>query len=288
MNELRKTLVRKAIQKSLEIRKNNELDIINPICVYDLCRKLNVKVRFIDINIEGIYVLEPKPSIIVSSLRPSGRRNFTCAHELGHHVFGHGSTIDELFLGISHQKNFQPDEFLANCFASFLLMPTLGLKKAFSIRNWSIQTATPEQFYTISCNFGVGYATLITHLTYALSELSVEKCNILLKLKPKNIFEKILGRPSSQRLIIADENWKLRTIDIEIGDELLIPKKVESERDSLIFIENNCNGDVFRANKTGIVRVYKHDSDWAYYVRISNRNFVGLSQYRHLEEIEDD
>lgn len=82
-----------------------------------------MKVQFLnDINTEGIYATRPKPMILISSLRPLSRRAFTCAHELGHHFFGHGSTIDEL-KEESESVDFQPHEFLADTFGGFLLMP---------------------------------------------------------------------------------------------------------------------------------------------------------------------
>jgi hypothetical protein len=41
------------------------------------------------------------------------RRAYDCAHELGHHVFGHGSSIDELREDAKAQPWEDPKEFLA-------------------------------------------------------------------------------------------------------------------------------------------------------------------------------
>lgn len=92
----RKTLVMQGMQASIEARVKAGLDLKSPACIYGLCEAHKVAVRFNDINMEGMYDRAPKPRIHVSALRPLARRTFTCAHELGHHVFGHGSTIDEL------------------------------------------------------------------------------------------------------------------------------------------------------------------------------------------------
>ena len=67
-----------------------------PICIYRLCEVLGVTVRFNNINMEGMYQRSVPPRIHLSALRPLPRRTYNCAHELGHHVFGHGSSIDEL------------------------------------------------------------------------------------------------------------------------------------------------------------------------------------------------
>jgi hypothetical protein len=53
-----------------------------------------VTVRFNNINMEGMYQRGAPPRIHLSARRPLSRRTYNCAHELGHHVFGHGSSIE--------------------------------------------------------------------------------------------------------------------------------------------------------------------------------------------------
>jgi Zn-dependent peptidase ImmA (M78 family) len=237
---------------------------------------------------EGMYYKEEKPLIFISALRPFPRRNFTCAHELGHHIFGHGLRVDELIEDSQKAKAFNPYEFLVNSFAGFLLMPALGVRKAFVDRGWNVACATPLQIFTIACYFGVGYETLIKHMTYALKMLDRTQASSLLKVKPKTIRQQILGYPSSEPLIIADEHWSIPTIDAEVGSQLLLPSTAEAANQTITFQEDRPNGRLFRANRPGIVRVYCRDTKWAVFVRVSRHKFVGLSQYRHLEEPEDE
>ena len=56
------------------------------------------------------------PTVILSSLRPPGRRAFTCGHELGHHVSGDGTRVDQL-VGQWQPPTFDSREFAADCFA---------------------------------------------------------------------------------------------------------------------------------------------------------------------------
>ena len=114
---------------------------------------------------EGMYKKGPPAKIFVSALRPLPRRMFNCAHEFAHHLFEHGSTIDELAERTSLKSWQDPDEFLADSFASHFLMPTIGLRGAFNRRGWQPQSASPAQLYAISCDFGVGYPVSYTHLT---------------------------------------------------------------------------------------------------------------------------
>src|SRR5437762_13235377 len=95
--ERRKQLVMNAMAAALKVRRAAGITLWAPVCVYDLADQLEVEVRFVDIpSMEGMYYKNNLPAIFVSSLRPAGRQAFNCAHELGHHIFKHGSRIDKM------------------------------------------------------------------------------------------------------------------------------------------------------------------------------------------------
>ncbi|WP_410734043.1 ImmA/IrrE family metallo-endopeptidase [Bradyrhizobium sp. sBnM-33] len=145
------------MQAATATRAKAQLDQAGPICIYGVCETLGVVVRFNNINMEGMYQRGLPPRIHLSARRPLPRRTYNCAHELGHHVFGHGSSIDELREDAKAHPWEDPKEFLADTFAGFILMPIIGLRRAFSVRRWAPETATPAQIFTIPCEFGVGY-----------------------------------------------------------------------------------------------------------------------------------
>ncbi|WFU14462.1 ImmA/IrrE family metallo-endopeptidase [Bradyrhizobium sp. CB3481] len=91
-----RALATQAMQAALPTPAKVKLDQISPICIYGVCQSMRVQVRFNNINMEGMYQKRISPCIHLSARRPLARRAFNCAHELGHHVFGHGSSIDEL------------------------------------------------------------------------------------------------------------------------------------------------------------------------------------------------
>src|SRR5690606_14957405 len=101
----------------------------------------------------------------------------------------------------------QPNEVLADAFAGFLLMPTLGLRHAFARRGINPQTATPAQLFAIACNFGVGMSTLVTHMTFTIETMSRFRREALKVHTPKSIRADFLGQSTSEPLIIADEHW---------------------------------------------------------------------------------
>ncbi|WPB79807.1 ImmA/IrrE family metallo-endopeptidase [Archangium violaceum] len=288
MSAQRGELVRRALNKALEIREVGELDDESPICVYKLCEKLSVRVQFRAIaSMEGMYVAGEPPQIYLSSLRPLGRRAFTCGHELGHHVFGHGSAIDELRKEDEAHPVFKPDEFLVNAFSGFLLMPQLGVRNAFRVRGWDLGSASPEQVFTVACHFGVGYETLANHLGYSINEISPTRVKELEKTKLPAIRRSLLGHPSDHPLIVADRHYQHPTLDVEVGTQVLMPAGVVADRSNLSLVEDLHGGRLFQAEKPGLVQVHDPKGAWAIIVRIARFQYEGLAKYRHVEDADE-
>lgn len=283
----RRSLMRQGMNASIQTRIQYGMGASAPLCIYELCRKLGIKVRFVDINIEGMYSRGADPRIMVSAKRPVPRRAFTCAHELGHHVFGHGSTVDDLEDDRSKEDSERPEEILANSFAAFTLMPTLGIRHAFSSRHLVPSKATPVQMFNIACNFGVGYATLINHLAYGIDDLSPLSANELLKSSPKSIREQLLGKSSTAPLVVADAQWNAKTLDLEIGSHLLLPKATKVADGVVEPINDLGEYTLYRAVATGM-RQAQGPQDWATFIRVCRERYVGMAAYRHLENNEDD
>jgi Zn-dependent peptidase ImmA (M78 family) len=287
LNYICANLAKEALEKSLELREEHEYDFRSPLCIYELCQKAGVAVRFTDdiVSMEGVYAALRKPKIVLSSLRPLPRRSFTCAHELGHHVFGHGSTIDELKED-AEDNVFQPNEFLVNAFAGYVLMPVQAVKRAFSVRGVEMPKASPEQIYTIASSFGVGYETLIGHLAHSLKYISPARAEELKKTKLPKIRERILGFSLKDPLVIADTYHAMGTIDAEVGSVVLLPTGTKAESDQIEFLKDTAAGRAFRATRPGLARAAV--DDFGVIVRVSRFQYSGLAEYRHLEETDDE
>src|SRR6185295_2542645 len=104
-----------------------------PVCVYDLAERLSIEVRFQGGNSFGGMYAKPSKTILVPALRPAGRQAFTCAHEMAHWFYGHGSQID-LIEDVAPGPSNTPEERLANIYAGFLLMPPWAVEEMFSKR----------------------------------------------------------------------------------------------------------------------------------------------------------
>ena len=288
----RRALATQAMQAATATRAEAELNQTGPICIYGLCETLGIMVRFNNINMEGMYQRGIRPRIHLSARRPLPRRAYNCAHELGHHVLGHGSSIDELREDAKAQPWEDPKEFLADTFAGFILMPIIGLRRAFAARDWTPETATPAQIFTIACEFGVGYTTLLTHLSAGVDMLSRPRAAALRGVTLKALRMDILGALTPEPLIVADYHRTAPTLDAEVKTLLLLPPGTEVMGDGLAFERELAAGRLFRAVKPGIYQASV--CDWAAFVRVAPvqkdepYGYVGLAQYRHLKEEPDE
>ena len=280
------TIAVNGIKKADSLRTDLGLNMFQPVNVYDVCEKLGIDLRFYRINMEGMYVSSDdstKARIILSALRPFSRKVFTCAHELGHHLYGHGSKIDMIQQENGGQNTYNEDERIVDIFASALLMPVAGIQLEFKRRNWDLKTASPMQFFTISSVFGVGYQTLIYNCT--LNRLiSRTKSNELSKYFPSSFLNKILKSEKKKgHLKIIDSKYRETTVDTEVSGYLYVPKGINLEGSHLKSVCETRNGVCYQAVKPGILRANNKDNDQTYFIRIQNFEYEGISEYRHLE-----
>lgn len=284
----RRTLNTQGMHESIRARAKTDAGLTGPLCIYKLCEAHGVVVRFVDVNMEGMYQRSATPRIFISSLRPVARRAFNCAHELGHHLFGHGSTVDQLYEERSREDRDQPNEILVNAFAAFALMPTLGLRDAFTRRKLNPGQATPEQLFAVASNFGVGYSTLVNHMAYGVETISPLRANELLKSSPKTIRASLLGAPTDAPLVVADEHWNANTLDLEVDALVLLPTGVSVDATVLAPKGTAGSMELFQAQTPGIRRATVPGTQWASFIRVSRKRYVGLAKYRHLEDLGDD
>lgn len=288
MTPERRRLAIRASSMALRTRQQYGIPSDQPCCVYDLAEKMGVEVRFAELpSAEGVYS-PAKPVAIVSSLRPPGRQAFTCAHELGHHSYGHGEQFDELIEDRGKRRRYDPKEFEADCFASALLMPKTAILKGLALRGWSPKTISSAQMYGLSSWLGVGYTTLIGNMQWGMNLLERNQAEALEKVRGPQIRKSILGCECKEHLIVVDEAWSGRPIDAKVGDVLILPIATMIEGDVVESIDTNQERIIARAVRPGIGRGVIPHTSWAQYIRVSRKEFIGLARFRHLEEVEDE
>jgi hypothetical protein len=280
-------LAKSAAARALRIRAEVHAKPWEAIDVFDVAQQLGVEVRFTKISsMEGMYLRQDAPVILIASERPAGRQRFSCAHEIGHHAFGDGTRVDELFDPSSGAVRHD-DEIRADMFAGMLLMPKSAVDHALSVRKLNPATANPVEFYRVACWLGVGYSTLAGHLHYALRAITQERFATVDRFTPKAIRESVLGKSTSEELIIVDERWSGRPVDAAVGDLLMLPPGTSTEGP---FCEKRAvltHGVLYQAVTPGIGR-FESPSGWAAFVRVSRKHYEGRSIFRHLEEVKYD
>ncbi len=280
-------LAREALRQATTWRRKLELGRSDPICIYDVLEaKAGVEVKFQAVpSMEGIYVKADPPVVIICSERPPGRQAYTCAHEFGHHVLGHGSKLDE-YLGCNEKAGFHdPEEWLAERFAGFFLMPKYAVERAFQVRGWGWERCDPLQLYIIAGNLGVGYETLIQHMRWSLGMLTDTQLKACLRTTPKEIRESILGSESMARRLIVDRSWDNRiAADLQVGDRAILPEGLFPECKVLHVVAKHRLGTLVQAEAPGTERATFPDAAWGVNIRVSRRGYVGRSLFRHLED----
>lgn len=281
-----KLLATEAAAKALRLRKRFGIPISESVSALDVAERLDIEVRLIDLpSMEGVYVASSAPKILLSSLRPQGRRNFTCAHEIGHHIFGHGEQFDELTDEKSTMRKNDPKEFSADCFAAYFLMPKSTIENGMKRRGYAYESMEPIQVYSLASWLGVGYSTLVNHLRYGIGTISRNKAQELQRFSPKDIRQELLGCPTATHLHVADEHWTGRAIDCETGDCLRLPKNSYFEGNQLAVLNNENDSTVIQAQSSGVARVGNEKLGWSAFVRVSPHKFIGRACYRFEEEV---
>ncbi len=278
---------RDALQRALAVRRDADIPSHLPLSVFDLAGQRGVDVWFKALpSMEGMYSRSPTPAMVVSSLRPAGRQVYTGGHELGHHEYGHGFRVDEYLE--AGRRDDSDEEFLADCFAGFLLMPKAAVVRGFSRRGWTPATATADQIFTVAGWLGVGYETLITHMQASVGLLDRGRAAALRKETPRKIKSRLLGVECTEELVVIDEHWEGRAIDIQVGDAVLATPGVVVEHPGVAVAQKVLFGTVLRGTAPGLGRIHDPTVGWAGFVRVCRRGYAGRARFRHLEETEDE
>jgi Zn-dependent peptidase ImmA (M78 family) len=130
------------ISESEAIRLLEELGITTlPIIPQDICVKLDILYLEEEFKtIDGVLIINPSGKALIgvnSAIKEPGRKNFTCAHEIGHLCMD-SQDQREFYcsrdLIESFKSKIHPSELEANRFAAELLMPRLILQQLVHIR----------------------------------------------------------------------------------------------------------------------------------------------------------
>lgn len=284
----RPELATKAITEALRVRLRAGVQLIDPASPVDIAEKLGVQVWFRRLpSAEGFMLRAGHPVILLSALRHNGRISFTCAHELGHFWLGHSAHIDGLSDGPMLSED-DDDEFQANQFAAYLLMPKSTVQRGFHQRGKAPETASPWTVLAVAHWLGVGYSALVHHLDWNLRLITRGRADELLRERPGEIVAAIVpARPPGTSSFVVDKAWRSRAVDLEVGDLAILDQPVAIAGDAVVGRESLGGKFIVEAVRPGIAHL-DADDGWAAYVRVRRHRFEGRATFRHMAETDDE
>ncbi len=183
--------------------------------------------------------------IVINANHPASLQRYTAAHEYGHHVLGHGFSLDEVrnidgARAIDEAREFEEalaarspaevgdplQEAAAQAFAGTFLMPIQVANRVMLARGFDRDhpRLAPADIYELSLEFGTSYEATVTQLA-VLEKITWAEARKL-RLPPIEIKTALAGgrRPQDARadVWLVDETDTERDLPLRVGDEIVL------------------------------------------------------------------
>jgi Zn-dependent peptidase ImmA (M78 family) len=282
--------LREAFSRAMQTRRSHGYSRSDPVNAFDIATRCGLAIIFRDEkSLEGMYLRAPAPMIFLPSCRhrPRGRIVFSCAHELGHHVLGHGTHADKYVAQYgTNLRHRTLEEDVADLFAATLLMPRDAVRLALERHRASADSLTAREAYVLATALDVGYTSLLFQMSQRLGLLEPSVADRLARRKVKDIKCEIAGSPIQPRLLPIECVWNGRIVELEVDELAIVGNGISDAALPLCADEGSTPaGRMWKATTPGIRRTTINDCDVE--VRVARHGYTGLNRYRHLEEAED-
>jgi Zn-dependent peptidase ImmA (M78 family) len=167
----------------------------------------------------GVYLngTSTGPGILVNNALTLPVRRHTAAHELGHHRFGHASTVEagadaddpSASLHTTRQTGWSDEEKTAEAFASWFLMPRRGMLTVLDDMGL-VAPETAAQVYQLGLRLGVTFAAVVRHLA-VLKLITHAQARSWAAIAPATFKRRLAG------------NWATSTRGIDVWDLAVAP-----------------------------------------------------------------
>ena len=188
--------------------------------------------------------MEEVAGIAINAHHPPSLQRFTAAHELGHHLLGHGFSLDEVqaidgATGVEETRDFDEalaarssvdvgnplEEAAAQAFAATFLMPIQTVNRALLDAGFDPDRPDidAQDVYRLSLGFGTSYEATVTQLA-VLEKISWSRARAL-RLPPIKIKTALAGRrPDDSRadVWLIDDTIGEHRLRLRISDEIVL------------------------------------------------------------------
>lgn len=153
-----------------DFRQKNGLNLTEDIRIRSILQKKNILTVYSSLSPEfsGMAVKInsseiPKHFILVNSNHTIGRQHFTICHELYHLFYQTDFTSSKSNAGMFN-KDGDPEEYKADLFASFLLLPTAGISQMIPENEFPKNKITLKTILAIEHYFSCSRSALLNRL----------------------------------------------------------------------------------------------------------------------------
>lgn len=199
-----------------------------PVDVYAAITTAGVKLMWQPLpRAFGLYLnpVRSRPGILLNNRVDLAVQRHTAAHELGHHLLGHGSRVDvDLDPFTTTRRGWTDEEKAAEAFAVWFLMPRRALRSAMQALNLT-RLRDPEEVYQISLLLGTSYQSTARHLPNTRL-CTPQQSRAWMAVPPGRLKKRLdpgVAPPSR-----APDVWRInqrlagRLLSVRVGDRLVI------------------------------------------------------------------
>ncbi len=226
---------RLALTAATKAHRALDVDPAARIDVFEVIERIGLVLGFVPLRrLSGAYFAEQdgQPGILVNSDHPLARQRYTGAHELGHHLLGHGTSVDpeDLEPLLRWGGRVPPDhEKQAESFAAWFLMPRKLIRAVLSEMGLE-RPATADDVYELSLRMGTSYEATARHLRNVRvggrAMATEPQVNGWVRVRPASIKQRLSGGapPSNLRndVLVVSENDHDHSFHLRSGDRLVV------------------------------------------------------------------
>lgn len=226
----RKAALAEASMQAQRLHARLGTDYTRPVDIFGVVQELGIWLssRPLGAGLFGFYLREGDAAgIVLSASHPEYLQRYTCAHELGHHVLGHRSHLDDRDDIIGDAPAERYDEHAAQMFAGNFLMPIQAVNRV--QRRLGIprdHALTAAEVYALSRELDVSFSAAAWQLVN-LGRLSTRRAADIVRAGAAEAKRTMRPGPHPQGdnragLVVIDETGRDVEVLVRPGDELRI------------------------------------------------------------------
>jgi hypothetical protein len=190
--------------------------------------------------------------------------------------------------GSSTHRTNDIEEYTADVFSSFLLMPPALMRKMMAIGFINNENPSARQLYRLSTCLDVSYSGLLTHLSENLKIIPHCTVEMLAKIKLSSIREEIVGEAATgSRVLEVDKAIPFNALFAETGDLLCLSDFSSEQLLKFCAKEQAVGRGLWRFIRAGSFQLIAPPGN-VLVVHIRRSDFTGRACFQYLEDPDDD